>query len=156
MKYLFLLLAAMLPLTLQAKPTPDEVKRVVDYYNNGQDEGVVLADIKLCESIGTEGEAKNECQNELDASTMTVGQPVMVWMNFMVPVGMKEQEIMLQFNYQGVTRDVQKATVSNAMRYRVWRKVKFDRAGDWTATITHDNGQSTEVLREMKFRVQPK
>lgn len=156
MKYLCLLFAALLPLTLHAKPSADEVNKVVDFYNNGKDEGIVLGDIKLCEGIGKDGAAKNECENEIDPASLKAGQSVMVWMNFMVPMGVQEQEIMLQFNHQGVTREVEKVTVSSAMRYRVWRKVKFDRAGDWKANIIHDNGQTSEVLRELKLTVQSK
>lgn len=156
MKYLYLLFAALLPLTLHAKPSADEVRNVVDFYNNGKDEGIVLADVKLCEGIGKEGATKNECEGELNPASLTVGESVTVWMSFMVPLGLQEQEIMVQLNHQGVTREVEKATVTSAMRYRVWRKVKLDRAGDWSANIIHDNGQSSEVLRELKLSVRPK
>ncbi len=156
MRFISLLLAALLSFAVHAKPSPEEVKRVVDYYHNGKDQGVVLADVKLCEAVSTEGELKNECQGELDPLALTVGEPVTVWMMFMVPSGMAQQDIMLQLNYQGMTRAVEKATVASSLRYRVWRKVTLDRPGEWTASIFHDSGQGQELLREMKMQVQPK
>lgn len=156
MRFISLLLAALLSFAAHAKPSPEEVKRVVDYYQNGKDQGVVLADVKLCEAVPTEGELKNECQGERDPLALTVGEPVTVWMMFMVPSGMDQQDIMLQLNYQGLTRAVEKATVASSLRYRVWRKVTLDRPGEWTASIIHDSGQGLELLREMKMQVQPK
>ncbi len=157
MRRLFFVASALLLSTVvHAKPSADVAKEVIDYYFHGQSEGVLLADVKLCEAIHEEGELKNECNGELDAAGLEQGQPVLVWMMFMVPSGLDPQEILVQLNHQGMTMAVEKASVASSLRYRVWRKLNLDRPGDWNVKIAHDNGQSIEMVKELNLSVQPK
>ncbi len=157
MKFVSLMLAAALSTAAQAKPAPEQVREVVDYYFNGRDAGVVLADFRVCDDVHAEGELKNECRGQRDPASLLEGDSVLMWMMFMVPSGVEPQDIMLQLNHQGMTLGLEKAKVASSMRYRVWRKVSFDRPGEWEARVMHDKGPGgLEVLREIKLNVQPK
>lgn len=130
---------------LAAKPTSEEAKKVLDFYFNGQGLGVVLADSKLCRDIEREGDQKNECAGELD-SAITKGESVYVWMNFMVPNGEEKQNVIVQFENNNVTRMVKNIEVRGGLRFRTWRKVIFEKLGNWEIKIIHDKGDGTELL----------
>ncbi len=136
-----------------AKPSPEVVKQVVDFYFDGQDQGVVLAHTKLCDNVYTKGEHNNECMDERADNTLTLGEQTNVWMLFMVPNKVEPQSIMVQLNHRGMTMSVQRAKIASALRYRIWRKIKPDRAGDWTVKILHDRGDEVELLKEMTLTV---
>ncbi len=151
--FLLFVVAATFSLSVAAKPSPETAREVIDYYFNGQEQGIVLADIKLCEDVYGEGESKNECKNELKPNALEKNKPFMVWMMFMVPSGMDPQEVMVQLNHGGMTMDVETARVASSVRYRIWRKVSLDRTGKWTIKIAHDDGQNINVLDEFNVEV---
>jgi hypothetical protein len=65
-----------------AAPTAKMIKEVVDYYYNGQKEGPILTEAKLCKAV------KNfECTETLDPNNVTKGETINVWMRFLVPKG---------------------------------------------------------------------
>ncbi len=80
------LLFAALPISVMAQevPTPDEVKKVLDFYYNGQASGLVLYDSKFCQDIHREGDEKNECAGEITDTPITKGAPVYLWMAYAV------------------------------------------------------------------------
>ena len=49
------------PLTAMAqeKPTPEEARKVINYYFNGKGQGVIPMAYKLCKEISQKGEMKN-------------------------------------------------------------------------------------------------
>ena len=136
-----------------AKPAPEVVKQVVDFYFHGQDQGVVLADTKLCDDVYTKGENKNECMAERSGNTLNVREATTVWMLFMVPNKVEPQTILVQMNHRGMTMSVKRLKVGSALRYRVWEKVKPDRVGEWTVKIFHDRGNDVELLKELALSV---
>jgi hypothetical protein len=148
-------LALLLSSLAHGKPTAEEVKHVIDFYYHGQDEGLILADVKLCEDVYTKGEQKNECMGERTADALQEGEKTNVWMMFMVPNKVPPQKIMLQLNHRGMTMSVKRTQVTSAIRYRTWEKIKFDRPGDWTIAIFHDKGEDLELIRELKLKVAP-
>ena len=135
------------------KPAPEVVKQVVDFYFHGQDQGVVLADTKLCDDVYTKGENKNECMVERSGTTLNVGEATNVWMLFMVPNKVEPQTILVQMNLRGMTMSVKRLKVSSALRYRVWEKVKPDRVGEWAVKIFHDRGNDVDLLKELTVNV---
>ncbi len=146
-------IALLLSSVVHSKPAPEVVKQVVDFYFNGQDQGVVLAQTKLCDNVYAKGDNNNECMAERANSTLTRGQETNVWMLFMVPDKVEPQSILLQLNHRGMTMSVQRAKIASALRYRIWKKVKPDRVGDWTVKVFHDRGEEVELLREMTLTV---
>lgn len=135
------------------KPTPEEVKHVIDYYYRGQDQGVLLADLKLCDEVYTKGDQKNECMAERTGDSLNAGERTVVWMMFMVPRGVEPQNIMLQLNYRGMTMSVKRARVTSAIRYRTWETIKPDRPGEWTLKIFLDKGEEVDLIKELALHV---
>ncbi|NIR29612.1 MAG: hypothetical protein GWN84_09945 [Gammaproteobacteria bacterium] len=136
-----------------AKPDGKEVKEVIDFFYNGQKEGVVLAEMKLCEDVYTKGAEKNECMVELSANALKEGDAATVWMMFMVPNDVKPQTIMLQLNHGEMTMSVERAEIKSAVRYRTWRQIKLDRPGEWKLKVFHDKGDTVELMKELTFKV---
>uniref|UniRef100_UPI0026EA56CB hypothetical protein n=1 Tax=Thiohalomonas denitrificans TaxID=415747 RepID=UPI0026EA56CB len=153
--FLLFLLAATFSLSAAAKPSPESAREVIDFYFNGQEQGIVLVDVKLCADVYSEGESKNECKDELQPNALEKGQSFMLWMAFMVPADMDPQKVTMHFNHKGEDLDVKTASAASSLRYRTWRKVTLDRSGDWTLKISHDNGSDIELLKELNIKVQP-
>jgi len=136
-----------------AKPTSEEVQHVIDYYYNGQAQGVVLADVKICDDIYTKGDQKNECMAQREHDTLIEGESTHVWMMFMVPNGLESQKVMLQLNHRGMTMAVRQTKISSGIRYRTWEKIKPDRSGKWSVKIFHDKGEDLELIKELTLNV---
>lgn len=136
-----------------AKPTPEDVQQVINFYYNGQAQGVVLADVKVCDDIYTQGPQKNECMAQREHDTLIEGESTHVWMMFMVPSGMDPQKIMLQLNHRGMTMAVRQSKITTGIRYRTWEKIKPDRTGKWSVKIFHDKGEDLELIKELTLNV---
>lgn len=149
MKKLFVtIMASLLAFSAYAVevPTSAEAKKVLDFYYHGQGQGVVLIDSQWCAEIDKEGDNKNNCADEISPAAIQVEQEINLWMAFLVPSDDPEQNIIIQFEHQGVARMVKNATVSGSIRYRTWRKVSFNKTGEWTVKIIHDKGDDVVVL----------
>lgn len=153
-KRILFALVLCLPLLAQAKPSPEEVKSVIDFYFNGQDQGIVLADTKLCDEIYTEGDQKNECMETRNTATLKEGEETYLWMLFMVPSKVDPQRIMVQLNLGDITMDVKNLTITSSLRYRARTKIAFKRPGEWKLKIIHDTGKELQLLKEIPVTVE--
>lgn len=113
-----------------AAPPTKSVKEVVDYFYNGQKDGPILSDSNLCKSI-----KDLECEQALDPAAIAVGDLIYVWMQFFVPKGGVYDDIMVEYKYEGVPRNLNAHKVESSIRYRVVDKYKVDKPGKWTITI---------------------
>jgi hypothetical protein len=129
-----------------AKPTPEEAKRVLDYYYHGKGMGPVLLETKICHDIQREGDEKNECAGDITAEAVKKGDSVYMWMAYIVPSGDEPQNIIVQFENGGVTRMVKNLQITGQLRYRTWVKVTLDKVGPWKIKIVHDTGSSADPL----------
>lgn len=149
-------------------PTPDEVNRVFEFYDNGKGEGVVMRESKLCEDIHREGSLKYECKNEIielgemkaDGSAPDItykiskGEGVYIWMAYMVPMGAVE-EIFLRYNFGGETkRTSKKSTVKGSQRYRTWKKFTPPTKGTWEIEIFNDKASGPVKLSSYELIVE--
>lgn len=134
-----------------AKPSPETVKEVLEFYYNGKGQGAVLVDTLLCNDVAREGENKNDCVGPIDGD-VTVGESVYVWMLYMVPQGEKVNNILLQANYKGLTRSTKDIDLVGSIRYRTWKKVNLNRAGTWELKIIEDADDVT-VLKSITVNV---
>lgn len=146
-----IILSLMLALTpalalADAKPAPEDVKRVLDYYYHGKGMGPVLLETKICREIQREGDEKSECAGDITAQTVKKGESIYLWMAFMVPLGDEPQNIIAQFENGGVTRMVKNLQVSGQLRNRTWLKITLDKVGPWKVKIVHDTGSSAIAL----------
>ena len=113
-----------------AAPAAKAVKEVVDYFYNGQADGPILTDAKLCKSI-----AALECEAAIDPKAFTVGEILHVWTQFFVPKGAVYDDIIVEYKHEGVPRHLKARGVEGSIRYRVVDKFKVDKPGKWTVTI---------------------
>ncbi len=113
-----------------AAPPAKSVKEVVDYFYNGQKDGPILIDSNLCKSI-----KDFECEQAIEPSAVALGDLIHVWMQFFVPKGGAYDDIMVEYNYEGVPRNLNAHKVEGSIRYRVVDKYKVDKPGKWTITI---------------------
>jgi hypothetical protein len=133
------------------KPTQEETRKVVDYYLQGQKKGPLLAHFQVCSEMGQEGKQDDVlCKDPL--KQVSQNEETYVGMMFMVPKGTNE-EIILQLEHEGLVRMTREFSVDDAMVYRVFQKVTFNKPGVWTAKILSDRQGQIQNLGESKIQV---
>ncbi len=113
-----------------AAPPAKNVREVVDYFYNGQAEGPILTDAKLCKGIKA-----LECEAAVDPKAVTQGDVLHVWTQFFVPKGAMYDDIIVEYKHEGVPRHLNSRSIEGSIRYRVVDKFKPDKPGKWTITI---------------------
>ncbi len=136
----------------QDKPTPEEAKKVIDYYYRGKGKGVVLVDHKLCQEIYEEGVEKYECRREIAQTEIRKGQELYLWMRFLVPAGDKA-EILLQFRRKDKVRKVLTLVLPGSLRYRTWKKIPTDKTGNWEVTFVQEMEDGDFNLGSLQYSV---
>ncbi len=132
------------PSNAMAAPPAKMVKDVVDYFYNGQNEGPILTDAKLCKSIKA-----LDCEEEIDPKAVDPGTLINVWMQFFVPKGASYDDIMVEYTHDGIPRHLTAHKVEGSIRYRVVDKYKLEKPGKWTITIK----KGLTNLKEFKIDV---
>lgn len=151
---LMLCLTPALALAADAKPTPEEVKKVLDFYYHGKGMGPVLIESKICRDVQREGDEKSECAGDISGQTVKKGDAVYLWMAYMAPNGEETQNIIVQFEMNGVTRSVKNVQVPGQLRSRTWLKYTFDKVGTWKIKMVHDTGTSAVELGTREVTVE--
>lgn len=151
---LLLVLTPALALASDAKPTPEEVKKVLDFYYHGKGMGTVLIESKVCRDVQREGDEKSECAGDITGQTVKKGDSVYLWMAFMSPNGEEAQNVIVQFEVNGVTRSVKNVQVVGQLRHRTWLKTTFDKVGTWKIKFVHDTGSSAVELGTREVTVE--
>ncbi len=118
------------PIDVMAAPPAKAVKQVVDYYYEGQAEGPILTDAKLCKTVKS-----LSCEEPADPKAFTAGEPVRVWMQFFVPKGASYDDIIVEYKHEGVPRNLASHKVEGSIRYRLVDSYKLNKVGKWTVTI---------------------
>ena len=137
----------------EEKPTPDEARKVIDYYYHGKGKGAILMDTTICEKVGQEeGPDKNECLNSVNPGQIQQNQEVHLWMNYLVPLN-DTADIILAFSRKGKVRRTANIKLAGASRYRTWKKIPTDKAGQWTVSILQELEDQDLELGSMQFTV---
>jgi hypothetical protein len=118
------------PIYVMAAPSGKMVKEVVDYFYEGQTEGPILTDAKLCKTVKS-----LSCEEPADPKAFTAGEPVRVWMQFFVPKGDSYDDIIVEYKHEGVPRNLASHKVEGSIRYRLVDSYKLIKVGKWTITI---------------------
>jgi hypothetical protein len=118
------------PMYVMAAPTSKMVKEVVDYFYNGQTEGPILADAKMCKTVKS-----LSCEEPADPKAFTLGEPIKIWMQFFVPKGGTYDDIFVEYKHEGVPRNLAAHKVEGSIRYRLVDSYKLNKLGKWTITI---------------------
>ena len=142
------------PLTAMAqeKPTPEEARKVINYYFNGKGQGVIPMAYKLCKEISQKGEMKNECVTEISDKAIAKGEEAYLWMSFLVPAG-EESRILLQYSRKSKVRNTANITLGGATRYRTWKKIPTTTTGDWKVTLVQEMDNADVDIGQLKFSV---
>jgi hypothetical protein len=157
--YLILfLVTALLPYVANAqdtdgnitKPSGDAAASVIDFFYNGQGQGVVLAQADLCGEIPTEGENKYECVGKVSPSALRSGTTYNLRMVFLVPRGDEVDNIQVKYIHDGEAIKTDQVDVSGSLRYRTWTAFTPRDTGEWTIRIS----QGGDLLQEMSLTVQ--
>jgi hypothetical protein len=135
-----------------AKPSSETVNETLDFYYNGQGQGAVMFDFKICEKVETTGYNKNNCAQEKDLNDVKVGDEVYVWMAYLVPQGDKVDNILVQSSLNGLTRESHSVSVSGSIRYRTWKLFKFTRPGEWQVSVIED-ADDVSILKQITIPV---
>ncbi len=146
---LLLALLLILPLSAAAqdRPSPEEARRFLEFYYNG--EGVVLAEVQICTEVPREGERQYECVGEVAPDAVQTGTNYALRMVYVVPQDVDEETIIVQYNRGGVTREVDEVTVSGSIRYRTWTQFNLRQPGAWQFQILRDAGDDVETLHTL-------
>ncbi len=136
----------------QEKPTPEEARKVINYYFNGKGQGVIPMEYKLCKEISKKGDAKNECIAEISNKTVAKGEEVYLWMNFLVPAG-EESKILLQYSRKDKVRNTSNISLGGATRFRTWKKIPTATAGNWKVTMVQELENSDMDIGHLEFFV---
>ncbi len=139
------------PAIAAEKPSSDEVQRVMEYYQSGDE--VVLAQQVLCGEVAKEGDNKNQCVAVIEPAVMKEGDRNLVWMNFMVP-GSESAKILVQFHYKGRVLSSKELTLSNAIRYRTWLSAPSSKTGEWTVSVEQELADGYAKVGEMSYTVE--
>jgi hypothetical protein len=118
------------PMDVMAAPTSKMVKEVVDYSYEGQSEGPILTDAKICKSVKS-----LSCEEPADPKAFTSGEVIRVWMQFFVPKGGTYDDIFVEYKHEGVPRNLAAHKVEGSIRYRLADSHKLNKLGKWTITI---------------------
>jgi hypothetical protein len=151
-----LLVAAILvaPLTARADgaPTGDEIKKVLDYYNNGKDSGPVLAELKPCLTVDQKKGSTTiyECTEPVSGKVKK-GTTVNAWMNWLVPKDGKYEDLSVQWIHNGTVRTTQDLALKTPLiGSRTWLASTVQKEGKWEIKILRDGKE----LGSAKFEVE--
>lgn len=149
--YSLLLLAPFaLPAFAAEPPTAAEVRKVMQYYQDGTD--VTLVESKFCSGVEKSGENKNECSAEVPANTIFQGDKSLLWMNFFVP-GDEKANVLIQFKYKGKAIKSDEMTLSSAVRYRTWRSLATKKSGSWEVAIEQEMDDGYRTVANLNYTV---
>lgn len=118
------------PMDVMAAPTSKMVKEVVDYFYKGQADGPILTDAKICRTVKS-----LNCEEPADPKAFAAGEPARIWMQFFVPKGATYDDIIVEYKYEGVPRNLASHKVEGSIRYRMVDSYKLNKIGKWTITI---------------------
>ena len=151
-KYYSLLLLApfAMPAIAAEAPSAAEVRKVMQYYQDGSD--VTLVESKFCTDVEKSGENKNECSEEISASTIEEGSKPLLWMNFFVP-GNEAANVLVQFKYKGKALNSDEMTLGNAIRYRTWKRLSTSKAGPWEVAIEQETADGYRPVATLSYTV---
>ena len=134
-------------------PTGDEVKKVLEYFNNGKDSGPVLAELKPCLTVESKNKtAPNflECTEPVSGKVKK-GASVSAWMNWLVPKDGKYEDLSIQWICDGVVRTTQDLSLKMPqIGSRTWMSATANKAGKWEIKIL----QGAKELGSAKFEVE--
>lgn len=157
-KPLCLLLAAavLAPLSALAQapaaPTPEEIRKVSAYLNDGKDAGPILIDLTPCLTVDVKkgSPTQNDCTAEVQGKVKK-GNKVYAWMKWFVPKDGKYEDVTVQWLLDGNVRATQDVSLSIAsMGLRHYTAQNAAKEGSWEIKVSRGGKE----LGSAKFEVE--
>jgi hypothetical protein len=118
-------------------PTADEIKRVLDYQENGKDLGPVLLDLVPCLKVDlTKGSATIYNCLEPITGPIKKNTTVNAWMAWFCPKGGVYEDLTIQFVHEGQVRQTFDLKVEGISRTRTFRSHTFGKSGKWQIKVS--------------------
>ncbi len=135
---------------MAAKPTGQEVSKVMDYYYTGNE--AVIVEYKFCKEVVKEGDHKNDCAVEVDSKSVKKGEKVYLWLNAMVP---KDAKVILstQFIRKGRALKNRESKMNGSLRYRTWFAVPTAKTGAIEVSIDQEKGDDYVSIEKLGYTV---
>jgi hypothetical protein len=117
-------------------PTAEEIKRVLEYQDNGKDRGPALLDVIVCSKVDqAKGSATQFTCLEPVTGPVKKGSIVNAWVQFFCPKGGKYEDIKIQWLHGTEVRQTTDIVVEGLARTRTWRAHTPPKAGKWTVKV---------------------
>jgi hypothetical protein len=120
-----------------APPTPDEVNRVLDYFNTGKDDGPILLELTPCLKVGkAPGEERMSC---LEPVTGPVKKKAVLnaWTRWFVPKDGKYEDLSFQFLLGGEPRETKDLSLEKGSTTgnSAYKAATLSKAGEWEVKV---------------------
>ena len=122
---------------LAAPPTPDEVNRVMEYFNTGAADGPILLELTPCLKVGKkEGEERMSCLEPVSGAVKkkTV---VNAWTRWFVPKDGKYEDLSFQFLLGGEPRETKDLSLEKGSTTGngAYKAATLGKAGEWEIKV---------------------
>jgi hypothetical protein len=135
-------------------PSADEIKRVMDYQENGKDRGPALLELIPCLKVdNTKGSATANTCIEPVSGPVKKGTTVFAWTLWFCPKDGKYEDVSIQFLHEGQVRSTVDVTVQGLARTRTWRGSSLTKPGKWQIKVlrgAQELGATTVVVEDVK------
>lgn len=117
-------------------PSADEIKRVLDYQDNGKDRGPALLDVIPCTKVDqTKGSPTQFTCIEPITAPVKKGTTVLAWVQFFCPKGGSYEDVSIQYLHEGQVRNTVDVKIEGLARTRTWRGHTLAKAGKWQIKV---------------------
>lgn len=125
-----------------AVPSADEIKRVLDYQENGKERGPILLDLVPCLKVDlAKGSPTIYSCLEPVAGPVKKNTSVHAWMAWFCPKGGAYDDLTVQFLHEGQVRQTFDLKVEGFGRTRTFRSHTFAKTGTWTIKVSRGETQ---------------
>jgi hypothetical protein len=119
-----------------AAPSADEIKRVLDYQENGKESGPVLLDLVPCLKVDiTKGSPTMYNCTEPITGPVKKNSVVNAWMAWFCPKGGSYDDLSVQFLHEGQVRQTLDLKIEGLSRTRTFRSHQFGKPGKWQIRV---------------------
>jgi hypothetical protein len=128
----------------EAAPPPpaDEIKRVLDYQDNGKDRGPALLDLVACLKVdGTKNAPTSFTCVEPIKGPVKKGTTVNAWTQWFCPRGGKYEDVSFQWVHEGQVRSTTDLTIEGLARTRTWRAQTLNKPGKWQVKVLRGSAE---------------
>jgi hypothetical protein len=119
-----------------APPTADEIKKVLDYQENGKDKGPILIELLACLKVDTtKGSPTAYTCLEPVGAPLKKNTTVHAWMAWLCPKGGSYEDLTVQFLHEGQVRQTFDLKIELSPRTRTFRSHTFGKSGKWQIKV---------------------